>query len=275
MQDSPLAILQSANLYLYVMHNPVKWLDPWGLFAWNEADDHWFDLRYEVENAGGTFRGIPRSHAANISIWGVDLRFNDSMSGVEFRGGRMHVRADVFYSTLVNAAGGEMTFLGGHGAFGGTFNAPHVFIAIFASPNNAHYYNMFYQLDPEFTRWGLRFAYISGTGELGAMRVPPYTSIGMRTRGGINNNIYHDRPNLQFMNHLSSGIGMATQLFEGHSHFMRYHSNTFAWNGRWTNSTSFTIGLVNAMGLNHGLSAAQVRSTWGINNAFDARFFGR
>ena len=33
MQDSPLAMLQSANLYLYGVHNPVKWNDPDGLFV--------------------------------------------------------------------------------------------------------------------------------------------------------------------------------------------------------------------------------------------------
>jgi RHS repeat-associated protein len=32
-QDSPLAILQAANLYVYTVNNPVKWRDPSGLFV--------------------------------------------------------------------------------------------------------------------------------------------------------------------------------------------------------------------------------------------------
>jgi len=33
MQRSPNAITQAGNLYMFVMHNPVRWIDPSGLFA--------------------------------------------------------------------------------------------------------------------------------------------------------------------------------------------------------------------------------------------------
>ena len=33
MQDSPIAILQSANLFVFTMNNPVMWADPTGLFS--------------------------------------------------------------------------------------------------------------------------------------------------------------------------------------------------------------------------------------------------
>jgi len=33
MQGSPAAIAQSSNLFLFTMHNPVRWVDPTGLFA--------------------------------------------------------------------------------------------------------------------------------------------------------------------------------------------------------------------------------------------------
>jgi RHS repeat-associated protein len=33
MQRSNRAILQAGNLYMYTMHNPIRWIDPWGLAA--------------------------------------------------------------------------------------------------------------------------------------------------------------------------------------------------------------------------------------------------
>ena len=46
MQSSTLYILQSANLFLFTMHNPVRWQDPTGLFA---QDAHFMDC----PNSGG------------------------------------------------------------------------------------------------------------------------------------------------------------------------------------------------------------------------------
>ena len=163
-----------------------------------------------------------------------------------------------------------MTFLGGHGAFGGRFSAPHMFVAMFVSPTHQYYYNMFYEWEDTFTSWELRFGFFSGGGAPGFGGINP-----VRTIGQENATNYLLRPDLLFWNHLSSDIGAVTSLNDGNRHFMGNHSRTFPYSGRWTNSTSFTIGLVNAVGLNHGLSAEQVRSAWGINNAFDARYFGR
>jgi len=70
-------------------------------------------------------------------------------------------------------------------------------------------------------------------------------------------------------------LSAATALFAGLDYFMHNHSRTFAYSGFWTNSTSFIIGLTNAMGLNHGLSSTQIANSRGINNAFAARYFGR
>jgi len=130
---------------------------------------------------------------------------------------------------------------------------------------------MFYGLNASFTRWGLRYAFISGGGEPGTGF---WGFNPVRTIGQINANNYHERANRQFWNHLSSGVGIATNLFAGIRYFMDNHSRTFPYSARWTNSTSFTIGLVNAVGLSHGLSAEQVRQAWGINNAFAPRYFG-
>ena len=83
------------------------------------------------------------------------------------------------------------------------------------------------------------------------------------------------RADRQFFHHLSSGVGTAMGLFTAFDYFDDNHRRTFAYSGFWTNSTSFTIGLVNAMGLNHGLSSTQIANARGFDNAFAPRYFGR
>ena len=38
MQGSTAAIMQAANLYVFVTNNPIMWLDPWGLYRVNTVD---------------------------------------------------------------------------------------------------------------------------------------------------------------------------------------------------------------------------------------------
>jgi len=268
MQDSPLAILQAANLYLYVMHNPVMWTDPTGLFAWNERDEQLILVNADTtRNAGGTLTFGTQNgvHYATLSIWGVEVTFRSDADGVNRPNwsSSFFIRADLFYSTIVGAAGGEMAFLGGHNANIPGFSAYHMHIAIFAA-YGTDVYSRLLEEGPDSTRWGLRYGFISGTA--GGFS---------RTRGGVNLDTYMTRANRQFFNHIASGAGTGTDLLSGLDHFMGNHSNAFPWNGRWTNSTSFTIGLVNAMGHEHGLSSTQRANSWGINNAFSARYFGR
>jgi len=268
------AIMQAGNLYVYTMNNPVFWTDPLGLFAWNERDDQLITINAQtVLAAGGTMSrsfstradGTQVLQSKTVSVWGVDVTFNRGDSGVTLAGSLSDttVRADVFYRAFVNAAGGEMAFLGGHGAFDGLFNAYHMHIAMFAA-SGTDAYNRLHGENSEFTRWGLRFGFVSGT--MGGF---------FRNHGSVNEANYMERADRRFFNHLSSGVGTTSALFTGYRHFMDNHSSTFVWNGRWTNSTSFTIGLVNAAGFNHGLSSAQVERAWGFNNAFAARYFGR
>ena len=256
-------MMQAGNLFMFVMHNPVRWTDPWGLFAWNENDLALIDIsRQNTEYHGGIFTA--GNGYVTINIWDVEVTFRNTDRWVITAGNRpIKVRADIFYQAFINAAGGEMVFLGGHGAFFGIFTAPHLHIAMFAAPGTDGY-NSLLEAGSNLTRWGLRHGYISGT--MGGFA---------RTRGQINGSAYMTRANRQFFNHLSSNVGTITALFDGYVHFRDNHNSTFAYSGRWTNSTSYTIGLVNAMGLNHGLSATQVRQAWGINNAFAARYFGR
>jgi len=267
LNDSPLNILQAGNLFMFVMHNPVRWSDPWGLFAWNEDDDHWFDLMYEVNKAGGTFDGIPRSMAAIISIWGVNLRFDGSMAGVEFRNGRMHVRADLFYSSVV-AAATEILFLGAHGGVFQQNPVPHMHISMFIS-ENSHYWNS--NAFSNNTRWGnVRYASLSG----GA-------SISAHVISVVNSMNYLDRPGLRFSNHLHTGVGMATQLFEVHNYFMTNHNQGFRYallpgrNAPAYNSTSMVISLLNAVGLHHGMTSSQQRFAIGMGSVIHPRNFGR
>ena len=154
-----------------------------------------------------------------------------------------------------------MTFLGGHTANIPGTNDFHMHIAMFVARGHAFYYDDAFAGN---TRWGLRYAFISGT--MGGF---------FRTQGDINRDSYLERANRQFWNRIHTGVGMVEQLFAAHDYFMKNHSSTFPWNGVWTNSTSFTIGLVNAVGLNHGLTSAQIARARGIDNAFAARYFGR
>ena len=179
-----------------------------------------------------------------------------------YRPGTFYVRADVFYQTLINSAGGEMVWLGGHRAFD-RFDNYHLHIAMIASPSNENWYNRFYNLDEDFTRWGLRYGFISGS--MGS---------GNSTNGSVNAMNYFNRPNLQFWNHLFSGSGMIEELFLGQEYFMDNYSRTFPWNAFWINSTSFTIGLLNAVGLEHRLSVEQIGRAIGIDNAFALQNFG-
>ena len=75
----------SLNWYSYCYSNPIKYIDPWGLFGWNENDDHWFALRYETESAGGKrFMEREYEHCNGFDLWGKRL-FSKNTNGVEIR----------------------------------------------------------------------------------------------------------------------------------------------------------------------------------------------
>jgi len=280
---------QAGNLYLFVMHNPVRWIDPLGLFAWNEADDHMFNLTHEVGNAGGT---MTRSgNSVSVSIWGVTVNFDTSMDGVSTgRLDRFMVRADVFYSAVVNAAQ-EIMFLGGHSALGG-LPIPHMHISMFVSKNSPYWYH------PAFNsfgiRWGsVRHATISGNAQndnllavVGVTRA--ISEVNRVDRAGVG---YLDRSGLMFLNHLHTGTGMVTQLFAAHNHFMYDSNMRFPYalvpgHGIWGttppgfglpryNSTSVTLSLLGAVGLNHGLSLSQQAQYLGSHRRISPHHFGK
>jgi len=280
LQGDPNTITQAGNLYMYVMHNPVKWLDPTGLFAWNEANDHWFNIQSEVWGAGGSIDF--HNGFINVSIFGVTVRFYSHQDGVQWGNYRscVRVRADLFYRTIVNAAT-EMIFLGGHRAFD-TFNAYHLHIAMFMSPDRFDYLSQ--NGNPSHlayfgTKWGgVRFAFLSGAG------TPGFSwsrGAGLFAESGVNLNNYFERSNLQFFNHIHTGTGKIERLFNAHTHFSTYYSRNFFWGAipipmdPWSaNSTSVALGLLNAAGLDPGFTTEQQRRAIGRGSTIPSGFFG-
>ena len=76
--------------------------------------------------------------------------------------GAWQIRADLFYSSIVAAPGGEMTWLGGHINNLGITSDYHMHIAMFAAPGTDAY-NRLRLENASSTRWGLRYGFISGT----------------------------------------------------------------------------------------------------------------
>jgi len=82
MQDSPLAMLQAANLYLFTMHNPVRWVDPSGLAAqrpspqrnasraMNSAQNATLSASFERSARGRAFT----SRGGNQTIYSLNLQ---------------------------------------------------------------------------------------------------------------------------------------------------------------------------------------------------------
>ena len=211
MQDCNLSILQSANLFVYVMSNPVNWRDPWGLFAWNEHNNHIFWLRYEVEKAGGSITSwCPVTYTAFVSIFGVNTSFRSGDPGIMIHPtGRMQVTAPAFYSAVVNAAGGYMTFLGGHPAGAGTpmalANSLHMYVKMFVAYGSSHWASRYFYNDGNpNTRWGLRYATLGGT------------TVGMRLqiRGNMPNDLAWN--NRTYWRHLDSSVGGINRMLSAH-----------------------------------------------------------
>jgi len=279
-QSSTNAILQSGNLFMFAMHNPVRWSDPLGLFAWNEADDHWFNLQYEVINAGGSYihQGGRGQSSWQVSVFGVNVSFNSAADGMRTVDGVTQIRADLFYSTVVGAAQ-EMIFLGAHGGVVRFNPIPHLHISMFAA-SGTDAYSKFYRLYAGNVRWGgVRFATISG----GASNEGLTAIFGLESAvSAINRQDYLGRAGLSFINHLHTGTGMISQLFDAHNHFSRYHSGHFTYRllpplsrPMGFNSTSVTISLLRSVGLDHGMSGNQQNWAVGIDNHIHPMFFGR
>ena len=267
MQSSPNAMHQAANLFVFTMNNPVMWRDPLGLFA---TTSDLFNLdKDDIRRLGGSFGVNSSGNVSTITFDGTTFRTDGTY---QVNGGSRHnvsSQGSDFITNTILRGGPEMILLGGHRAFD-RFNAFHLHITMFASPAS-EFYLKFYGWDSAFTILGLRYAFLSGTGTPGFRGIRP----GMFSESTINNINYHNRANLQFIHHIHSGVGMVEALYFAHNHFMSYHNRSFPWNAGWTNSTSITLGLLGAVGLDHQLTAEQQRRAAGINRTIPPRYFGR
>jgi len=271
-QEDP--IKDGLNWYTYVVNNPLMFSDPWGLFTWTERDNEWIAVNARTtQDAGGTFSetwttGPNGSRSVTISIWGVEVTFRAGDAGVTTTFG-FQVRADHFYRAIVASAGGEITFLGGHFAFGQQAFGLHTYLMMFIDSSSEHWDEGYFgntvdsSNNPRInTRWGLQFATLGGGVQ----------GVGLRSIGNRESDLRFD--NKQLMQHISSGVGAICNLMSAHK-----YSTTragFAYNPLGGpigfNSNSILSGLLRATELHPGDLNQTVR---GWNNPISRGFFGR
>jgi len=206
-------IRDGLNWYEYAGGNPVRFIDPLGLFAWNEDDDHWFDLKAEVEKVGGRIRYQQDRFMGSwvVDVYGVTVTFSGNSDGVKSFArsyGKPFVRADVFYSSVVRAAGGEMVFLGGHPAFDGWFFAMgslHTYAMMFVSSESVHWNARYFENNE---KWGLQYATLGGTASQA-------TDMRLQIVANVASDLEFDKRT--FQKHLFTGKGAIDKLLEAHN----------------------------------------------------------
>jgi hypothetical protein len=242
MQSSTNAIMQSANLYVYVMNNPIRFSDPTGLFAWNENDADMVNLRQGAINAGGTFSWDALSGMITMIVYGMTFTFdtrNDSNISGGHRTG-FTARADFIYSTIVNEAN-EMLFLTGHKAFGGwAVGALHMTLFMFIGEGSDYWGTDNFAGN---VRWGIQYATIGGT------------AVGRHLGGVINKT-----EDLAFgtkvypMQHLHTGAGKVKQVFNSFNHFATHSSRSYGYNPFGNNSSTYLRGLLRSVNIRPTIS---------------------
>ncbi len=252
------------NWYVYCGNNPVNLTDPWGLApGWNESNDHWFALRYEIEDAGGSVSWNGNTRTATASVYGVSVDFKIGNVGVELRNGVTYVRADTFYSGVVNSAT-EMGFLGTHSVALGNY---HTSTIMFVSKDSDYHGTTNFK---DNVRWGdVQFATLGagdGNGKL---------------QSDINRTKDKNLDIKVSMQWLYSGIGTTKNLFTAESHYRTNYNNLnydlfptpgrTKWYGKGYNSNSFTAGLLNSVGFSPQTPSYKVP---GWNKPLPASYFG-
>ena len=229
-QEDP--IRDGLNWYSYCNGNPIAYIDPWGLaFKWNEDDNHVFDLKFEVEDSGGTYTWNEKTKTATVSIYGVtmDFRFRSDATGT------IRVTATTFYSTVVNAAG-EMLFLTGHKAFGGmAFGNLHMTLFMFVGESSAFWGHDDFK---DNVKWGIQFATVGGTQIEGTKflggQIDRVTDVDFSTK------VYP-------MQHLYSGKGMVEQVYTAMDYYATNSGTKHKYNVVMRNSSSYMRGLLTAL----------------------------
>ncbi|MCL2578345.1 MAG: hypothetical protein FWE27_09945 [Defluviitaleaceae bacterium] len=189
-------------------------------FSWTEDEDQWILLERAVQTAGGTTSRSLINNAITANVYGVTVQFVPEDPGFsDIRGLGVAVRADAFYRRIVNAAGGEVVFLGGHLAFDGNpilFGSLHTYVKMFVSQASNHWGNGYFGAPHDLyhddrentTKWGLQFATLSGIAMEGNSGI-------MHIHGNAPYDLRFD--NTAIMQHLYSGVGAIDDLLDAES----------------------------------------------------------
>jgi len=171
----------------------------------------------------------------------------------------------------------ELIFLGAHGGVVPGNPIYHLHVTMFISSDHEMWNNSYFVYNSErspLMNDTLRFATVSG----GAPGPAPRFVISE-----FNRLDYMNRFDSRFQDEIHSGSGMVTAIFEAHTHFYDNYRTNFRYfalpeihPGDRYNSTSITISLLNAVGLDHGMNwlRTNVQSA-GIRSQIDPAYFGR
>ena len=261
------------NWYVFAVNNPVFYTDPWGLFEFNEDSDHLFVIAYEVEKAGGTVdHWCASTGTVTVTVFGETMTFTEGQMGTHINSdNRMVVRADTFYRRLIGSAGREMIFLTSHTAFDAIqrhlpTDFQHATVVIFINFNHPLYGTDDFIANG--TRWGgIRYATIGGTSENGFV-IGTTTSVTDR-----------DLSTKRGWLHISSGRGMAANLFAANNFYNRVNPERFGYvpvpiRGESTfNSGSYLHGLLRAVFRRDFPEPHNNSPGWGL--PIGAEYFGR
>ena|GEM_PF-4723898 len=96
-QCSPLAILQAANLYVYTMNNPIRWIDPSGLMALDPTTQALKD-RFIATEYGGRVNASEYALAqgafvTNLNGGGINISHNGTSQNFNLNNGMISVTA--------------------------------------------------------------------------------------------------------------------------------------------------------------------------------------
>jgi len=137
-------------------------------FSWNEDNDRWFLLEQAVTTAGGSTSFNASTNTMTVNVYGVNAQFKTQDPGFSNVPGRgFAVKADTFYKGIVDAAGGQMTFLGVHEVVVGVGTRNyHASVIIFTSDGHLTYlYPQHFVA--ENSRFGMRYSTIGAGNEDG------------------------------------------------------------------------------------------------------------
>ena len=259
MQESTETIMQSGNLYVYTMNNPIMWSDPWGL--WSSSST----------SSGNTTRVTTTSPSGQVTVNYFDRATGNWLSGADSTGwfadssgrssntyGRGSVQTDSSGVPIYAPGNGwqwdimSRVYLSGHNAFGNPVGIQHTFIIIAVSPGHPLHGTEHFKNNP-WVRLGWQFATIGGTAPFRDVWWMKESVINSPTDIDINTN------NFKTLLYLGGIIGLSNRLFDAHNNFnenqRNVHYNLFPGGanfGLGHNSNSFAHGILLSVGLSPG-----------------------